>query len=977
MTDEPDAVSVGATDIGPGTMLGPYQVESLLGAGGMGRVFRALDTRLGRAVAIKVSLTQFTARFDREARVIAAMNHPHICTLYDVGPNYLVMELVAGATLAEVLKRGPLPLDQALRYGAQIAGALATAHARGIVHRDLKPGNVMISPAGVKVLDFGLAKHTINAGEDTETITDANLDERTRAGQVVGTVAYMSPEQAEAGHIDARSDVFAFGVVLYEMLAGRQPFRGTSTIGTLAAILQSTPESLRRHRAEIPHGVEQIVRRCLEKKPEARYRSAHEIEQALEGFGASGQSATLAVPRKALIAAGLLMLVALGGYGWWFQQRAARIRWVEETAVPEIARLIQEDRGLAAFKLFQQAQQYAPSSRSLFRLAEGVATKPVAFETTPAGARVYISDYTAGAGNDLAEWVPVGEAPVRVDTIPNWGYYRARAVKEGFAPADAVFGGATAVRLTLHAEGTVPPGMVWVPDIASTSTAPALALPAYWLDRFEVTNRQFKEFVDAGGYRKQEYWNYPFVKAGRAIPWLQATAEFVDLTGRPGPATWQLGAFPEGTGDLPVSGVSWFEAMVYAEFAGKGLPTVYEWQRAAGIGVNSDVIQLSNFGGKPDPVGAKRAMNPFGTFDMAGNVKEWTANRTGDAYYILGGAWDEPAYAFTSLDARSPFTREPTFGFRCVRRPTAPAEASFAPLALAVGGPARKVPPVDDETYRLFANLHVYTKSNLDARVERVDQSPHWRRETTTFRAAYASERVVAHLFLPRDRPPPYQVVAMMGGSTITDAIRRIEEFDYPFEFIVRSGRAVVIPAYSGTLERGPSPYRLPQNQVRERALRWSMDLGRTIDYLETRPDIDTRKLGFYGVSSGAAHAIRLLAVDTRFKAAVLSSGGLPQNQPPEIDPWNFAPRFRVPVLMVNGRHDFLFPVETNQKPLFEALGTKAPHKKHIHYEGGHRNLVTRPDLIGEVLDWLDRYLGPVAPSRVTSGEGDSRAAQR
>ena len=253
--------------------------------------------------------------------------------------------------------------------------------------------------------------------------------------------------------------------------------------------------------------------------------------------------------------------------------------------------------------------------------------------------------------------------------------------------------------------------------------------------------------------------------------------------------------------------------------------------------------------------------------------------------------------------------------------------------------------------------------------MERVDQSPqYWRRETASFRAAYGNERVMAHLFLPKNTPPPYQVVAIMGGNTITDGIKRVGDFDYPYKFIIRSGRAVIIPAYSGTLERGPSVYRLPAVQERERALRWSMDLGRSIDYLETRLDIDSRKLGFYGVSSGAAHGVRLIAVDARFKAAVLSSGGLQQqNQPAEVDSWNFAPRVHVPVLMVNGRHDFIFPVDTNQKPLFEALGTKERDKKHILYDGGHRNLVTRPDLIGEVLDWFDRYLGPVESVPATS----------
>ena len=966
MADERGGLPVGATSIGPGTRLGPYQIEAVLGAGGMGRVFRARDTRLGRTVAIKISLTEFSGRFEREARAIAAMNHSHICTLYDVGPNYLVMELVEGETLADALKRGPLPLDLTLRYAAQIADALAAAHARGIVHRDLKPGNVMIAPAGVKVLDFGLAKQAFVSGENEETAALTVAGPPTEAGQMLGTVAYMSPEQAEARHVDARSDVFAFGVVLYEMLSGRRPFHGDSMLATLAAILQSAPEPLRQHRQGIPEGVEQIVRKCLEKKPGARYGSASEIQQALAAFGASPAPGTFAVPRVALIAMGLVLVVAVGVYVWRSQQRAARIRWVEETAVPEIARLIHADRGLAALKLFQQAEQYSPSSRSLFRLAEGVATRPVTFETTPAGARVYISDYTAGAGDDLSQWMSLSETPATVGTIPNWGYYRVRAVKEGFAPTDAVFGGADVVRLTLHAEGTVPAGMVWVPAIAATSTAPPLALPGYWVDRFEVTNQEFKKFVDAGGYRKLEYWNHPFVRDGQVVPLEKATAEFRDLTGRPGPATWQLGAFPEGTGDQPVGGVSWFEAMAYAEFAGKSLPTVYEWQRAAGIGVNSDVLHLSNFGGRPRPVGANRGMNPFGSFDMAGNVKEWTANAAGDGdgRYILGGAWDEPVYAFGMPDARSPFARESTFGFRCARRPTAAPEQSFAPLTLTTSRLARTTPPVGDETYSVFLNLHTYTKSDLGARVEHADHSPtYWRRETASFRAAYGNERVLAHFFLPKDTPPPYQVVAIMGGSTIT-AIRRIEDFNYPFEFIVRSGRAVVIPAYSGTLERGPTPGRLSQNQSRERGLKWSMDLGRTVDYLGTRPDIDLQRLGFYGVSSGATHGIRMLAVDARFKAAVLTSGGLTQNQPPEIDPWNFAPRFRVPILMVNGRHDFLFPVDTNQKPFFDALGTREPHKKHVLYDGGHRNLVTRPDLIGEVLAWFDRYLGHVEPGR-------------
>jgi hypothetical protein len=225
------------------------------------------------------------------------------------------------------------------------------------------------------------------------------------------------------------------------MLTGHRPFQGDTTIATRASILQATPEPMRRHREGIPEGVEQIVRRCLEKKPEARYQSVNEIQQALTAFDASSKTSTFAVPRVALIAAALLVLVAAGAYTWRSYQHASRVRWVEETAVPQIARLIQEDRGLAALKLFREAEQSAPTSRSLFRLAEGVASRPVAFETTPAGARVYISDYTARASDDVSQWQLLGEAPVKFDQIPTWGYYRIRATKPGFAPTDLVFGG--------------------------------------------------------------------------------------------------------------------------------------------------------------------------------------------------------------------------------------------------------------------------------------------------------------------------------------------------------------------------------------------------------------------------------------------------------------------------------------------------------------------------------------------------------
>ncbi len=245
----------------------------------MGRVFRARDTRLGRVVAIKICREGFGGRFAREARSIAALSHPHVCTLYDVGNDYLVMELVAGETLAMVVKRGLRLVDDVLRDAAQISDALAAAHALGIVHRDLKPANVMITPSGVKVLDFGLA--TEMPGDHLAAMAVAGTGLKTQPGQVVGTLAYMSPEQAEGKPVDARSDVFSFGVMLHEMLSGKHPFAAGTTLATLAATLHTAPDSLRHVRKDVPERVERIVLKCLQKAPAARYPSARELHQDL------------------------------------------------------------------------------------------------------------------------------------------------------------------------------------------------------------------------------------------------------------------------------------------------------------------------------------------------------------------------------------------------------------------------------------------------------------------------------------------------------------------------------------------------------------------------------------------------------------------------------------------------------------------------------------------------------------------------
>ena len=248
--------------------LGPYEILAPIGAGGMGEVWKARDTRIDRIVAIKRLKAEHAARFQREARAIAALNHPHICQLYDVGPDYLVIEYVEGKPL-----EGPLPVADALRLAVQIAEALAAAHRKGIVHRDLKPANILVNESGAKLLDFGLAQNDAPTLSDAATVSMA----LSQPGVIVGTVAYMSPEQAQGQAVDARSDVFSFGAVLYEVLSGRRAFRGNTPFATITAVVNEEPPPL-----EAPAALERIVSRCLAKEPRDRFQSMADVKAALE-----------------------------------------------------------------------------------------------------------------------------------------------------------------------------------------------------------------------------------------------------------------------------------------------------------------------------------------------------------------------------------------------------------------------------------------------------------------------------------------------------------------------------------------------------------------------------------------------------------------------------------------------------------------------------------------------------------------------
>jgi serine/threonine protein kinase len=297
---------VSGSTLTSGTRLGPYEIGGVIGAGGMGEVYRARDARLGRDVAIKVLPALFAtdrdrlARFEREAKLLASLNHPHICTLFDVGresgTDYIVMELVDGELLSDRMRKGPLAVDKALAYAIEIADALDKAHALGIVHRDLKPGNVMITKSGTKLLDFGLARSTRAPSRDV-----------TKTGTILGTLRYMAPEQLKGADADARSDVWAFGCVLYQMLTGRSPFDSESEAAIGAAILDAQPPPISAITRNVSPSLQRVVDRCLAKAPEDRWQSVadlrHELEWIAKG-ATSGETPQIraASPRRERIA---------------------------------------------------------------------------------------------------------------------------------------------------------------------------------------------------------------------------------------------------------------------------------------------------------------------------------------------------------------------------------------------------------------------------------------------------------------------------------------------------------------------------------------------------------------------------------------------------------------------------------------------------------------------------------------------------
>jgi dienelactone hydrolase len=523
----------------------------------------------------------------------------------------------------------------------------------------------------------------------------------------------------------------------------------------------------------------------------------------------------------------------------------------------------------------------------------------------------------------------------------------------------------------LFAPEDLPHEMEAVPEGAGPIVLPGLdhlkpeRTAPFLMDRHPVTNREFKVFVDAGGYERAEYWVRPFRTADEELSREDAMARFVDAVGRPGPAAWEMGRYPGGDDDLPVTGVSWYEADAYARWCDKELPTLFHWNRVAFTAASSQIIPTANLAGrKLLPVGSTPSLNRFGVCDLAGNVREWSwnaCNREGE-HFILGGGWNDPEYAFTDAYAQSAFDRSETNGFRCIRK--VEPEPNREALGRDINLPFRDFraeSPVSDEVFEFFLRQFHYDKDPLEATIDDEREDELGVRQLVSFNAAYGGQRMAAYLYRPLSGSPPYQTVVMFPGSlaihtrTVTD-----DQFSR-VDFITKSGRALLLPVLKGTYQRGgdlKSDYPEETSAYKDYVVMWAKDLARSVDYLESRDDIDAERIAYFGLSWGGAQGSIMPAVEKRFRANVLYVAGLNfQRALPEVDQINYVTRVTQPTLMLNGERDFFFPVETSQKAMFELLGTPPEHKKRLTYPRGHT--VPRRELVKETLAWLDRYLGP------------------
>jgi hypothetical protein len=650
-------------------------------------------------------------------------------------------------------------------------------------------------------------------------------------------------------------------------------------------------------------------------------------------------------------------------------------RWARDVAIPQVEGYVDAGDWEAAYQLGKEIEERVPDDPNMAQLwgeFSWVATIP----SIPPGATVYRRPYSM----ETVEWEELGQTPLNDIHFP-FGLSIIRLELDDRPPVFRMLGGTNfggkglqfyerrpyrwfgpfaPEPFIIDPVEALPEQMVRVPGWSTNTDDESTEFNDFFIGRFEVTNREFKTFMDAGGYQNRDLWQHEFTHQGSVIPWEEAMSLFVDKSGRQGPATWEAGSYPDGQGDHPVAGVSWYEAAAYARFAGFELPTYQHWRRAIADGALPWMLPASNLDGTgTSPVTEHKGISWTGAYDMAGNVREWCSNSVDSNRVILGGGWNDSYYVVheSILDESNlpPLDRSSTNGIRLAHTSDDRSKVQYLRDNLP---PIEKIivgEPVSDDVYAALLNNFNYDPMALNATLERTESNGSWTREYITFDASYGDERVGLYLYLPNSGTLPYQTIVYWGGTgwMYLDSIEKIRT---PLEFALKNGLAVAVPVLKGTFDRRVKGYVSWATLAgRDIAIQQVKDFRRVIDYLETRDDIDSNALAYFGRSWGGRVGAIVLAVENRIKVGVLDQAGLQHLGIPEINVVNYLPRINVPVLQFNGIYDTDFRFETSAKPFFELIGTDQADKKHVAEATGH----FVPELVvsGETLNWLDKYL--------------------
>ena len=670
-----------------GNTISHYKIIEKIGQGGMGEVYLAGDLKLERQVALKFLPQHLTKdkdnveRFEREAKAAAALNHPNIITIYDVIETEdpatadrqicIVMEYVEGQSLRELINSNSrFPIPNYVNIISQIAEGLEKAHQANIIHRDIKPENILINTDGrVKILDFGLAKlrGSRNLTKDLSTLV---------------TIKYISPEQARGEEISAQSDIWSVGILLYEMLTGEVPFKGDYEQAVIYGILNEIPQPPDELRADIPSELIQIINQSLQKEPHKRYLSISQITSVLKTIETDQKSTvgkknlTKSFPLKYLYWGVFMVAIIV----------IAIVLSLTRKDVDLDQLMIQIDRSMIKSDYDAVYGHFVDSGVDIEEIIDTELFNQIAgylsIDSNPQNANVFLSRINHSPDLHKGNEISLGSTPVVNQILIAGEYYLRLSISESKSissileiyPKDSltIFRSITPAHFSEQ-------GMIF---IEAGKTFEGKSVPAFFIDIYEVTNREYFAFISEGGYRLSHLWPDKMVIKKILGSQKEALKLFVDQTGIPAPRHWSNGKYPAGTENLPVTGITWYEANAYALWSGKQLPDWQQWWRAAVDTGNrifpwgNDVTTIperANFGSvAASNVGSFLfGISPFGCFDMAGNVNEWLRDSNGieNLARTSGGSWQNPSYMFEPTHAQ-PFQRDYSsadIGFRCVK----------------------------------------------------------------------------------------------------------------------------------------------------------------------------------------------------------------------------------------------------------------------------------------------------------------------